>query len=80
MCIEINKLKSKPFALILCYQPPDLDAKSFLENLQSVFNIADSRNEEVFILSDLNCNMLSSNDCTPTRGVNSICKLYQLNK
>lgn len=76
-CIEIYKPQSKSFVIISCYRPPNADAKNFFENLQSIVTTLDSKNKEVYILGDLNCNMLSPNDNSPKSELNSLCELYQ---
>lgn len=80
LCIEINKPQSKPFVVMSCYRPPNADAKQFFENLQLIVNRLDSGNTELFILGDLNCNMLPSHNNSPKNELNSLCELHQLDQ
>ena len=63
-----------------CYRPPNADAKQFFENLQLIVNRLDSGNTELFILGDLNCNMLPSHNNSPKNELNSLCELHQLDQ
>ena len=62
ICIEIKKPHSKPFAVISSYRRPNSNAKIVFEYLEKSITSLDLVNNELYLLGDLNCNMLPSND------------------
>ena len=78
VCLEINKPNSKPFVVISCYRPPSYNPTKFFEYIETIINGLDSGDRELYILGDLNCNMLSSKNTVPNAQFLSLCELYQL--
>ena len=59
ICVEIIKPMSKPFPIIACYRPPDSDADKFFNTLEGILTKLDEEGKEIYMLGDLNCNLLS---------------------
>lgn len=78
ICLEIRKSQSKPFTIISCYRPPNYEAKVFFKNLEQIVNGLEFGNNELYILGDLNCNMLLTDGSAPNAQLNALCELYQL--
>ena len=78
VCLEINKPNSKPFVVISCYRPPSYNPTKFFEYIEIIINGLESGDRELYILGDLNCNMLSSKNTVPNAQFLSLCELYQL--
>ena len=60
VCIEIMKPHSKPFLVITVCRPPKAPSE-FFESLEKLIKAIDDENKEMYILSDLNCDMLKTN-------------------
>ena len=78
LCIKITKPHSKPYAILACYGPPDSDVDNFFNKFESIVAKLDNDGIEIFILGDLNCNLLSEDENRPTRRLKSLGELYQL--
>ena len=79
VCIEITKPHSKPFLVTTVYRPPSASSE-FFDHFEKLIKAIDHENKEVFILGDLNCNMLKadSDSNIPTKKIKSLYELYQL--
>lgn len=64
--------------MIACYKPPNVDADNFYSDFEALVSIAENR--ELYILGDLNSDLLQNNYHKPTRLLQSLCELYQLNQ
>ena len=79
VCIEITKPHSKPFLVTTVYRPPSASSE-FFDHFEKLIKAIDHENKEVFILGDLNCNMLKadSDSNIPTKKIKLLYELYQL--
>ena len=79
VCVEIIKPHSKPFLVTTVYRPPSA-LSEFFDHLENLIKAADNENKKLYILGDLNCNMLKTNDDSniPTKKIKSLYELYQL--
>ena len=57
VCLEITKPQSKPFIVTTIYRPPNANAE-FFDHLEKLIKQIDDENKEMYILGDLNCNLL----------------------
>ncbi len=57
VCLEITKPQSKPFIVTTIYRPPNANA-DFFDHLEKLIKQIDDENKEMYILGDLNCNLL----------------------
>ena len=80
-CLEINKLQSKPFIVSTIYRPPNAPAE-FFYCFETLIKQIDDENKEMFILGDLNCNLLQERALfnVPASKLSSIYELYQLSQ
>ncbi|XP_031556954.1 uncharacterized protein LOC116293638 [Actinia tenebrosa] len=78
LCFEIMKPNSKSFAVLACYRPPNYDTRSFFNIFENVLTKIDSEFKEIYILGDLNCDLLSTNINQQTRYLNTTAELFQL--
>lgn len=78
ICIDILKHNSKPFSVISCYRPPNTNPDIFYNDLQTAIKKIDYNCTEMYILGDLNSNLLPTNDNRAKRLLVSTCELYQL--
>ena len=79
ICVQVHNPKSKPFATVGCYRPPNSD-NLFLENFESVIAKLDAQDREIFILGDLNCNYLTTNPNSYTTHLKNVSNVYQLSQ
>ena len=79
VCIEITKPHSKPFLVTTVYRPPSASSE-FFNHFEKLIKAIDNENKEMFILGDLNCDMLKadSDSNIPTKKIKSLYELYQL--
>ena len=79
VCVEIIKLHSKPFIVTTVYRPPSA-LSEFFDHFERLIKAVDNENKEMYILGDLNCNMLKTNNDSniPTKKIKSLYELYQL--
>ena len=79
VCIEITKPHSKPFLVTTVYRPPSASSE-FFDHFEKLIKAIDNENKEMFILGDLNCDMLKadSDSNIPTKKIKSLYELYQL--
>ena len=59
VCVEINKPHSQPFLVATIYRPPN-STHDFFESFEKFIRMIDDENKEIYILGDLNCNMLKA--------------------
>ena len=78
---QINKPQSKPFFVSTIYRPPNAPAE-FFDCFETLIKQIDDENKEMYILGDLNCNLLQEKALfnVPTSKLNSIYELYQLSQ
>ncbi len=57
VCLEITKPPSKPFIVTTIYRPPNANA-DFFDHLEKLIKQIHDENKEMYILGDLNCNLL----------------------
>ncbi len=81
VCVEIIKPHSKPFLVTTVYRPPSASSE-FFDNFEQLIKAIDNENKEMYILGDLNCDMLKTDKdaSTPTKKVRSLYELYQLSQ
>ena len=79
VCVEIIKPHSKPFLVTTVYRPPSALSELF-DHFEKLIKALDNENKELYILGDLNCNMLKTNNDSniPTKKIKSLYELYQL--
>ena len=79
VCVEIIKPHSKPFLVTTVYRPPSSLPK-FFDDFEKLIKAIDNENKEMYILGDLNCNMLKTDKDAniPTKKIKSLYELYQL--
>ena len=79
VCIEIIKPHSRLFLVSKVYRPPSAPPE-FFDNLEKLVKTIDDENKEMYILGDLNCDMLRKDNeiNTPSMTVKSLYEQYQL--
>ena len=79
VCVEIIKPHSKPFLVTTVYRPPS-SLPEFFDDFEKLIKAIDNENNEMYILGDLNCNMLKTDKDAnmPTKKIKSSYELYQL--
>ena len=79
VCVEIIKPHSKPFLVTTVYRPPSSLPK-FFDDFEKLIKAIDNENKEMYILGDLNCNMVKTDKDAniPTKKIKSLYELYQL--
>lgn len=76
--VEIMKPNSKSFGIIAAYRPPDSNNEIFFDGILHSVRMLDHESKEMYLLGDLNCDMLSNRPYRPTDILNSITEIYQL--
>ena len=81
VCLQIMKPHSKPFIVTTIYRPPNAPAE-FFDHFEKLIKQIDNENKEIYILGDLNCNLLEEKAYfnAPTNKLNSLYELYQLSQ
>ena len=76
VCLEIAKPQSKPFIVTTIYHPPNATSE-FFDHFEKLIKQIDNENKEMYILGDLNCNLLQERMLFnfPT---NKLSSLYEL--
>lgn len=77
--VEIKRTKSKSLLVGAVYRPPNADV-SFFEYFTSMIEKAISSDNEVFILGDFNCDLLSNTPCVNMRKLTEIANLLQISQ
>jgi hypothetical protein len=60
VCLEIKQANSKSFIFLSVYRPPNTTVETF-SKIERLIQLVDNENKEVYMLGDLNCNLLDSN-------------------
>ena len=76
VCLEIKQANSKSFIFSSVYRPPNTTAETF-SKIGRLIQLVDNENKEVYMLGDLNCNLLDSN-LSNVKMLQEIMQLYQL--
>ena len=80
ICIEISKPHSRPFIVVTVYRPPD-SSPDFFIHLENLLKKIDNENKEIYILGDLNCDLLTEpNPEHSTKKLKSLLEFYQLSQ
>ena len=79
MCIEITKPHSRPFIVMAIYRPPNAQTEFFTQ-LEEIIQSFDNEDKEIYILGDLNCDLLKENSDQPTNKLKTIFEIYQLSQ
>ena len=81
VCIEIIKPHSKPFLVTTVHRPPSASS-DFFDLFEKLIKAIDNENKEMYVLGDLNCDMLKTDkdSNTPTKKIKSLYELYQLSQ
>ena len=80
VCLEIMKPNSKSFAVLACYRPSDLNAPTYFEIFESILSKIDTEFKELYILGDLNCDLLANTLTTQVRHLRLITECFQLSQ
>lgn len=59
LALEIKNPNSLPFLVLTWYRPPNFDLQYF-DNFRNLLQNIDNKYDEIFILGDLNCNLLAN--------------------
>ena len=76
VCLEIKQANSKSFIFLSVYRPPNTTVETF-SKIERLIQLVDDENKEVYMLGDLNCNLLDSN-LSNVKMLQEIMQLYQL--
>ena len=76
VCLEIKQSNSRSFIISSIYMPPSAPIEVF-STIEKLLDLVDNKNKEVYILGELNCNMLEPT-LLSTRKLNEILELYQM--
>ena len=81
VCIEIIKPHSRPFLVTTVYTPPNAPSE-FFDHFEKLIKAIDDENKEMYILGDLNCDMLKTDEdsSVPTKKIKTLYELYQLSQ
>jgi len=77
LAVEIKQPNSKPFLVITWYRPPNSNAQCFDKFRDLIQNI-DNKYDEIYILGDLNCNLLANPLGAPSLRLLDILDEFQL--
>ena len=76
VCLEIKQANSTSFIFSSVYRPPNTTVENF-SKIERLIRLVDNENKEVYMLGDLNCNLLDSN-LSNVKMLQEIMQLYQL--
>ena len=76
VCLEIKQANSKSFIFSSVHRPPNTTVETF-SKIERLIQLVDNENKEVYMLGDLNCNLLDSN-LSNVKMLQEIMQLYQL--
>ena len=79
VCVEIIKPHSRPFLVTTIYRPPN-STHDFFESFEKFIKMIDDENKEIYILGDLNCDMIKAEPDSATNKIKSLRELYQLSQ
>ena len=74
--LEIRKPNSRPFIDIKWYRPPKISVACF-DNFNQIIQPAENQSDEIYILGDLNCNLMSNILEAHTNCLNNLLDVYQ---
>ena len=77
LTIEISRLRSKPFLVSTWYRPPQSSADLFMV-FERVIDKIDAENLEIYLLGDLNCDLLPDSVNTNSSHLLNIMDIYGL--
>ena len=77
LTVEIKKPRSRPFAVMTWYRPPDSSIDLF-RPFEELIGKLDSENIEYYVLGDLNCNMAATKFDNSTNILSNIAEVYAL--
>ena len=77
--IEISKPHSRPFMVVVVYRPPDASPDFFI-HLENLLKKIDNESKGIYILGDLNCDLIQPNSDNPTKKLQSLLEIYQLSQ
>ena len=77
--MEIIEPHSRPFLVATIYRPPN-STHDFFESFEKFVKMIDYENKEIYILGDLNCDMLKAEPDSATNKIKSLYELYQLSQ
>jgi hypothetical protein len=75
ICIEVNRMHSKPFLIGTWYRPPNSDIDIFNE-FELCFFKCDTEVKKKILLGDLNCDFSKVSQDFCTRKLQALCSLY----
>ena len=76
--IKLQNKKMKSMIICVTYRPPDCPLNCIQDDFRQNYVRALSMNEPIFILGDLNCNLLK--DCPEKRAITDLCNDLNLKK
>ncbi|XP_066020848.1 uncharacterized protein [Pocillopora verrucosa] len=79
LTVEIKKPRSRPFAVMTWYRPPDSSIDLF-RPFEELIGKLDSENIEYYVLGDLNCNMAAPKFDKSTNILSNIADVYGLDQ
>ena len=81
VCVEMIKPHSRPFLVTTIYRPPNASSE-FFDHFEKLIKAIDDENKEMYILGDLNCDMLKTDKDSnfPTKKIKTLYELYQLSQ
>ena len=78
VCLEVKQANSRSSMISSIYRPPSAPVEIF-SKINKLIEMVDNENKEIYILGDLNCDMLEPS-LLSARKLNAILKLYQMRK
>ena len=81
VCVESIKPHSRPFLITTVYRPPNASSELF-DHFEKLIKAIDDVNKEMYILGDLNCDMLKTDrfKCSNKENKVIVYELYQLSQ
>ena len=76
VCLEIKQSNSRSFIISTIYRAPSASVEIF-SKIKELIELVDNKSKEIYILGDLNCNMLEPT-LQSTKRLNEILELYQM--
>ena len=77
--VEIKKPNSVPFFISTWCRPPGTPVEYF-DSFESVLEMIDSTNGELYVLGDLNCNLLQKSPDCLSRRLLELCELFSVSQ
>ena len=79
LTVEIKKPRSRPFAIMTWYRPPDSSIDLF-KPFEKLIGKLDTENIEYYVLGDLNCNLTAPKFDNSTNILSNIAEVYSLDE